>query len=67
MLPKDMLSANGLQGQYTHVIPSLGLAIVRFGATRFTGDELDRFPPFALEVVRALETQRNDDAVKKLH
>lgn len=65
MSPKDMLSANGFQGQYTHIIPSLGLVIVRLGATGFTGDELDRFPPFALEVVSALKTQINDDVVRK--
>ncbi len=50
-LPPDTFSANGFQGQLTHIIPSKNLVVVRLGATNFRGHDFDALP---LQVVRAL-------------
>ncbi len=49
-LPGDAFDANGFQGQYTHIIPSEKLVVVRLGATNFRGHDDERLP---LEVVAA--------------
>jgi CubicO group peptidase (beta-lactamase class C family) len=49
-LPGDAFDANGFQGQYTHIIPSEKLVVVRLGATNFRGPDYERLP---LEVLAA--------------
>ena len=52
-LPEDTFIMNGFQGQYTFVIPSEALVVVRLGATNFQDDGAIDFANAVLEAERA--------------
>ena len=51
-LPRDAFDANGIQGQYVHIIPSKKLVVVRLGATNYRGDDYERLPREVIEAMR---------------
>jgi CubicO group peptidase (beta-lactamase class C family) len=52
-LPGDTFDANGFQGQYTHIIPSEKLVVVRLGATNYRGPDFGRLPRQVIAAKRA--------------
>lgn len=50
-LPKDLFSCNGFQGQFTFIIPSKDLVVVRFGLTENPEFDVDTFLKGVLEAV----------------
>ncbi|WP_306253102.1 serine hydrolase [Parvularcula sp. IMCC14364] len=58
-LPEDTFSARGFQGQYTHIIPSEGLVVVRLGATNdYWIDDPELLP---LQVIQAMRAEPQTD------
>jgi CubicO group peptidase (beta-lactamase class C family) len=52
-VPKDLYSANGYQGQYVFVIPSLNLVIVRTGLAEPPDFELNTFLQAAIAAIKS--------------
>jgi hypothetical protein len=51
-LPPDAFDANGIQGQYLHIIPSEKLVVVRLGATNYRGHDHERLPREVIAAMR---------------